>query len=135
MFITYQDPRTSHREWQLVEVNFAASLNHNPAAIDDGHFLVEFLGCHPDDKQYSAPNQRYWKEYHSIEGRHPSISTYDLIKPSPNTDADCEQKNIRAYSQWFLYTTKMFTFTDPSTFPLPMAARHGIEYLRPIGLP
>jgi hypothetical protein len=99
IFIAYADPQTSHRKWKLLQVSFATSFNHNPAAINDGRFLVKFLVCHPNDKQYSAPSQRFWKEYHSVKGQHPSTSTYDLIIPSPNTAAYCEQKNIRAYSQ------------------------------------
>jgi hypothetical protein len=99
-FIAYTDPHTSYREWKLVRINFIKSLSTNPNAIQDGKFLAEYLIQHPDDAQFSAPNQRFWTEYHKTQGRFVVNHDYHLIKPISESTAYREQKNIVAYSQW-----------------------------------
>jgi hypothetical protein len=99
-FIVYTDPHSSYREWKLVRLDFIKSLSLNPDAITDGKFMVEYLIQHPDDAQFSAPNQRYWTEYHKTQGRFVVNHDYHLIKPISESPAYREQKNIVAYSQW-----------------------------------
>jgi hypothetical protein len=99
-FIIYTDPHSSLREWKLVRIDFIKSISANPDAITDGKFFVEYLIQHPDDAQFSAPNQRFWTEYHKQKGRFVVNHNYHLIKPTAESTAYCEQKNIVAYSQW-----------------------------------
>jgi hypothetical protein len=99
-FIVYTDPHSSLREWKLVRLDFIKSISMNPDAITDGKFLVEYLIQHPDDAQFSAPNQRFWTEYHKTKGRFVVNHNYHLIKPISESPAYREQKNIVAYSQW-----------------------------------
>jgi hypothetical protein len=99
-FIVYTDPHSSLREWKLVRLDFIKSISMNPDAITDGKFLVEYLIQHPDDAQFSAPNQRFWTEYHKTKGRFVVNHNYHLIKPIAESPAYRKQKNIVAYSQW-----------------------------------
>ena len=99
-FIVYTDPHTSYREWKLVRVDLVKSISANPDAITDGKFLVEYLIQHPDNAQFSAPNQRFWTEYHKTQGRFVVNHDYHLIKPIAESPAYRQQKNIVAYSQW-----------------------------------
>jgi hypothetical protein len=99
-FIVYKDPHSDRREWKLVRIDFIKSLSLNPDAITDGKFLVEYLIRHPDDVQFSAPNQRFWTEYHKTQGRFVVNHDYHLITPISESPAYREQKNLVAYSQW-----------------------------------
>ena len=99
-FIVYTDPHSSYREWKLIRIDFIKSISSNPNAIHDGKFLAEYLIQHPDDAQFSAPNQRFWTEYHKKQGRFVVNNDYHLIKPISESPAYCEQKNLVAYSQW-----------------------------------
>jgi hypothetical protein len=99
-FASYSSPYSEHVEWKLIQVDFEYTLNHNPNALQDGKIFVNFLICHPDDRQYNAPNQRFWPEYHELQGRFAVNHTYHLVKPSPNVSQYIRQKNLVHFSQW-----------------------------------
>jgi hypothetical protein len=61
---------------------------------------VNFLICHPQDRQFNAPNQRYWPEHHEVQGRFVKPDTFHLVRPSPNNSDFIKQKNIVPFSQW-----------------------------------
>jgi hypothetical protein len=58
-FIVHTNPHSSYQEWKLVRIDFIKSTSSNPDAITNGKFLVKCLMQHPDDAQFSAPNQRF----------------------------------------------------------------------------
>jgi hypothetical protein len=99
-FISYSSPYSDHVEWKLIQIDFEYTLNHNPNAMQDGRMFVKFLICHPDDRQFNAPNQRFWPEYHELQGRFAVNHTYHLVKPSPNVSQYIRQKNLVNFSQW-----------------------------------
>jgi hypothetical protein len=83
-------------------------LNLNPQALQDGKLFINFLICHPDDQQFNAPNQRYWPEYHELQGRFAITSTYHLVKPSPNNAQYLQQKSLTPFSQWIHLSNESF---------------------------
>ena len=86
-FISHRVPGCSQQEWSLVQVALKDSLKLHPHGLQDGKFLVEFYMCHPSDKFFDAPNQRYWLEYHptfdgpGTDHKH----TAHLIRPSASS--------------------------------------------------
>jgi hypothetical protein len=81
--ITYTTPYTSHIEWKLVQVDIDFTLNHHPSALQDGKLFVNFLIGHPSDRQFNAPNQRLWPEYHERQGVGLTLPLQSLLRRSP----------------------------------------------------
>jgi hypothetical protein len=108
LFISYSSPYSDQTEWKLVQLDLEQTLNNHPQALQDGKLLVNFLICHPDDHQFNAPNQRYWPEYHELQGRFAVNSTYHLVKPSPNNSQYLRQKNLTPFSQWIHLSEETF---------------------------
>jgi hypothetical protein len=103
-FTSYSSPYSDHIEWKLIQVDFEYTLNNNPNAMQDGRMFVNFLICHPNDRQFNAPNQRFWPEYHELQGRFAVNSMYHLVKPSPNVSQYIRQKNLVNFSQWIHFS-------------------------------
>jgi hypothetical protein len=99
-FIAHRDPHTSYREWKLVQIDLLRTLNINPIALQNGNFLVRYLICHPDDRNFSAPNQRHWTEYHKSTGQYVVNTNFHLVRPSSHSATYCEQKQLVSYDQW-----------------------------------
>jgi hypothetical protein len=114
-FTSYSSPYSDHVEWKLIQVDFQYTLNHNPNALQDGKIFVNFLICHPDDQQFNAPNQRFWPEYHELQGRFAVNHTYHLVKPSPNISQYIRQKNLVHFSQW-IYLSESTILHGPFDF-------------------
>ena len=100
-FVIYSLPNSQRREWKLVRVNMEETFRENPIATQDGRFLCEFLICHPEDKAFNAPNQRYWTEYHEKKGKYMINTTYHLVKPTVNQHSFVQQHNLVPFTQWF----------------------------------
>jgi hypothetical protein len=102
------------------------TLNHHPSTLQDGKLFVNFLICHLFDRQFNAPNQRLWPEYHEWQGRYSVTGIYHLVKPSRNTQAYLRQKNLVPFSQWITLTPKSLIHGPFNAKPaIASRSRHG----------
>ena len=101
-FVAYHLPGSEIKEWQLVRVAFAATMEVHPNCIIDGKFLVDFYILHPDDRSYNAPNQRYWIEYHetNLAAHSNHASAYHLVKPGVESETYAASQRLLPYRQW-----------------------------------
>ena len=78
------------------------SLRLHPTGLQDGKFLVEFYVCHPSDKLFDAPNQRYWLEYHPTFDGPGSDHKYTahLIRPSAASKNYAIAEGLTPFRQW-----------------------------------
>jgi hypothetical protein len=66
--------------------------------------LVEYFKCHPADKSYNLAHQRYWREYHEVEGNYNIYHNFHLLKPSEQTQQYASANSLKPFQQWlYLY--------------------------------
>jgi hypothetical protein len=100
-FISWSLPGCAHREWQLVRVNLAASISHNPECLHNGRFIVEFFICHPNDHKEHPLNQRWWLKYHAGSSTSRlQQGDYQILRPDDNSAAYAKQHNLFPFCQW-----------------------------------
>ena len=109
MFISYKDPKASYQEWKLVQIDFEKSIQDNPNVISNCKFTFNFLIRHPDDAEYSPPNQGFWTEYHPSNQQLSIHEHFHLIKAMPNLNEYCKSKSLSAFTQTlYLHHTNIF---------------------------
>ena len=98
-------------EWRLVCCAYKDTLAVNPDCITKGCFLVDFFMPHPEDANHSAPNQRFWLQFHKKPG--PLYFTlkifYHLVRPTGNSTLYARNKDLVPYRQW-AYLSRADTF-------------------------
>ena len=82
-------------------------MQFHPNCLQDGNILVDLYIMHPEEKDYSAINQRYWLEYHRKQDLHRSDHAvpYHLLKPTRDSRLYEKPKGTYPYRQW-LYMTQ-----------------------------
>lgn len=100
-FISWSRPTSSRREWHLVQVQFESSVSLNPDCLHNGKYLVNFLICHPKDRDIHPKNQRWWLEYHaasSVARLHEG--DYHLIRPDQYASIYAKNNRLHPFCQW-----------------------------------
>ena len=96
-FINYTANGLTRKEWRLIKVELNESLKLNPKSLANARLLVTFLIPHPDDAAYSAPNQRFWTQYHTDDGRYNFSNKYHLICPTNNEEIYCRKHQLQPF--------------------------------------
>ena len=117
-FITHQIPGSSQTEWSLVRVAFEDSIRLQPSCLNTGKYLVKFYVCHPSDKLFDAPNQRYWLEYHpTFDGPGSDHKhTAHLIRPSLASKDYAIAEGLTPFRQWVRLSNSSTYICGPFDF-------------------
>ena len=75
-------------------------MQENPLTLSDGRVLATFYILHPEDTQFNAPNQRYWKQYHKFQHMKSISHQYHLVSPSKNEHSYCKKHSLVAHQEW-----------------------------------
>jgi hypothetical protein len=109
-FIARQCTPTSHRrEWKLVRVDLKSSMEKNPACLQNGSFIAEFLMEHYRDKQLLYEDKRFWLEYHHVVLGNQWSDKYHLLQPSDLSTKTAKDRNLQTYREWV-------NFNDPAVY-------------------
>ena len=118
--IKYPVDGLAWREWRLAQIELTNTLKLNPQALVNARLLVIFYVAHPDDENYSASNQCFWKEYHRDDGQYDLSQKFNLAKPALNKTVYYQHNLLKPYRDWvnlhdedtLLVDTFKFAFFD-----------------------
>jgi hypothetical protein len=84
-------------------------MEKNPACLQNGSFIAEFLMEHYRDKQLLYEDKRFWLEYHHVVLGKQWSDKYHLLQPSDLSTKTAKDRNLQTYREWV-------NFNDPAVY-------------------